>query len=256
MIHHYLKKISIAGLASVIFLTLTLTASAATPCDPLLSDDMSSQSCVSVTINAGTISLEYTPSSLIFPQKFPTFIPQSSFSNDDPATGPVDVSTGPEDIITVKDLRNSGGFEVTITASPFTSGEFEIPLNHFYLVSTYPDADDLSPLDPALEGLETGGVEYAEGFAGATDITSSVFTTGNMNQAATYLFGGSNFDFNPPPSGGNPDGGDSISDPITIMSTTTDHLVRASQAVSLYLKIPADQEEATYTTLLTVDLII
>lgn len=258
------KKLSVAGVALSLFFALTLSTSAATPCDPLLVNDentgpplvITNQSCATVTIDPGTISLEFSPTSILFPQKFPTFIPQSSFSNDNPATGPVDVSTGSEDIVTVKDLRNSGGFEVTITASPFTSGDFKISLNHFYVVTTYPDEDDLTPLDPTLEGSESGGVEYANGFAGASDITSSVFTTGNMNQAQTYIFGGSNFDFNPPPSGGNPDGGDGIPDPVTIMSTSTDHLVRASQAVSLYIEIPADQEEATYTTLLTIDLII
>lgn len=206
----------------------------------------SSEECVQVGVNAGSISLTNIPDSFSFPTKFFSFSGQNSFSNDNPATTTtVDVTTGPEDVITVQDLRNSGGFDLNISVSTFSSGSNQIPIARLYAVSTYPDDDDLTPLDPDLNGTEAGGVEYATGSSGAQDITSGVFTTGNLNLANTYTTNGDSFDAN----------NDLVSDMVSLMSTSTAHTMSASQALSFYLNIPADQPAGNYSVLFTLDLI-
>ena len=236
-----------------------------TLCGPLADNDDSggptvSEACIGVTITAGTISFEDVPDSFSFPNRFSSSFPQDSFSNDDPGTGIVDVESETDDILTISDLRNSGGFDVTITSSTFTnSTSDEIPLENLYIATSCPDGDDLTA---DLYGSPTNcdntiGVEFADG---STDIA-------NMNQASTvhsdsvngtasnasqltalinaYTTDGANFDANL----------DDTPDTITLMESTSARLARISQALNFYLSLPANQESGTYNVLFTIDLL-
>jgi hypothetical protein len=202
-----------------------------------------SDNCITATVTEGTIAFDYIPNSFSFPLKYTSGYPQDSFSNDNPATMNVDVTTGPEDIITLHDFRNNGGFRVTATVSAFESADGVFPLRDLYVATSYPDSDDFSLLDPSLTGPETGGVEYADGSNGAKDITSSTFTDADLNLPETYTV---SFDQN----------GDDVADIIELMNTDTGHVGRFSQALSFLLKIPANQPAGTYQVKFTIDLII
>jgi hypothetical protein len=205
------------------------------------------ETCMGVTVEGGSLYLEHIPYSLSFPQKFALTTAQDSFSNDDPLTvGTVDVSTAPDDILTVSDMRNSGGFRVTITADTLSNGADTIPLSNLYLVTTYPGPNDFGPPidDAGLIGMEEFGVEWAAGSRGAHDTVTPEFTTENLNLAGTYT-AHDNF-FNEQT--GNPD-------VLTLMETNTNHIARVSQALSFYLNIPANQPPGTYAVTFTMDLI-
>ncbi|MCA9373585.1 hypothetical protein KC725_00330 [Candidatus Peregrinibacteria bacterium] len=236
-----------------------------TLCGALLDNDDSggstiSEGCISLSISAGAISFEDIPDSFSFPNKFSSSLPQDSFSNDNPSTGVVDVESETDDIITISDLRNSGGFDLTITSSIFVNeNEDEIPLENLYIVTSCPDGDDLaSDLYGSPTNCDnTTGVEFADG---STDI-------GNMNQASTihsdnangtasnstelnnlisaYTTDGTNFDADL----------NDIPDTITLMESTSARLARISQALNFYLNLPANQPAGTYNILFTIDLI-
>lgn len=234
------------------------------PCSPLTENDDSggptiSETCLSVQINGGGISIENIPDSFTFSSKFSSSLPQDSFSNDNPATSTIDVSTGPEDVITISDLRNSGGFDVTITSTDFISSSDTIDLENLYIATTCPDGDDLTAdLYGSPNNCDnTNGAEFADG---STD-------TGNMSQASAahsdnatgtatnaseltalrnaYLNDGLSFDANT----------DSTPDVITLMQSTGPRLARLSQAINFYLNIPANQAPGTYSVKFTIDLI-
>ncbi len=236
-----------------------------TLCGTLLDNDDSggptvSEGCISLSISAGAISFEDIPDSFSFPNKFSSSLPQDSFSNDNTATGIVDVESEADDIITISDLRNSGGFDVTITSSIFVNEtDDEIPLENLYIVTSCPDGDDLaSDLYGSPANCDnTTGVEFADG---STDI-------GNMNQASAihsdnangtasnstelnnlisaYTTDGTNFDADL----------NDIPDTITLMESTSARLARISQALNFYLNLPANQPSGTYNILFTIDLI-
>lgn len=204
-----------------------------------------SDACISAEISPGDIALDYIPTSFSFPLKHFTTHVKKNFSNDNTETASIDVSTGPDDILTVHDFRNSGGFSVTITSSPFKSSLNDLPLRNLHVVTTYPDADDMVTMDPTLYGLKNGGIEYAAGSQGLQDITAGAFTEGNLNLPETYTTNGVSFDENE----------DDIPDVITLMETATAHIMRASQALSFYLEIPESQPAGTYEIMFTIDLI-
>lgn len=236
-----------------------------TSCGPLLDNDDSggptlSETCIGLTINAGAISFEDIPESFSFPSKFSSSLSQNSFSNDDPGTGAVDVTTDPDDILTISDLRNSGGFDLTITSSAFINQTSdELPLENLYIVTSCPDGDDLAAdLYGSPNNCDnTNGAEFADG---STD-------TANMNQTNTvhsdnatgspannseledlinaYTTDGASFDANT----------DDIPDIITLMESTAPRLARISQALNFYLNIPPGQEAGTYSVLFTIDLL-
>jgi hypothetical protein len=201
-----------------------------------------SDTCITATVTPGTIALEYIPDSFSFPLKYVSNYRQDSFSNDDPATLNIDVSTGTDDILTLHDFRNEGGFSVTITAGRFESSTGSIPLNNLYVATTYPENEDFALLDPALIGAENNGVKYAADSKGAQDIVSGAVAKGDLNLPDSYAV---SFD-------GNNDG---ISDVIELMGTSTGHVGRFSQALSFLLKIPANQPPGAYQAKFTMDLI-
>lgn len=237
-----------------------IVTSTPTPCSPLINNGESlnkieSQSCVSLTVNAGTLSLSNIPDSFQFPAKASLQSAQHSFGNDNLATSHVDVDTAADDVITVSDLRNAGGFDLTITSSKMTNGHTELPLSNLYVVTTFPKDADLTPLDSFLIGTEANGVEFADGSSNTNNMSSpvhsdnatgSAINTTQLNALATaYTTDGQNFDAN----------GDGTPDTIVLMQSSGDRLARMSQAISFYLNIPADQEPGTYAVLFTLDLI-
>jgi len=201
-----------------------------------------SDHCVTAIITEGTISLDYIPDSFSFPIKRVSEFEQNSFSNDNPTTMDVDISTGPEDLIALHDFRNNGGFSVTITASAFSSATANIPLKNLYIATSYPDHNSLNLLDPGLNGPTNNGITYAEGSHGAQDISAPAFTQGNLNSADNYQ---TSFDANH----------DNIADVVELMNTKTNHVGRFSQALNFLLKIPPNQPAGAYQVKFTIDLI-
>ncbi len=195
-----------------------------------------SDGCLQIDITAGSLTLENIPDTFSFPVKYFSYQAQDSFSNNRGMTAP-------EDVMTVRDLRHSGGFSVSVTASAFSADSYVIPLENLYVVTSYPDSNDFS--DATLTGTETGGVEYATGFVGLPDVTAPAFTANTLNSRATFTALNKKFNSD----------GDVEGEPVVLMSTTTAHLARMSQAVSFYLQIPASQPAGTYSTLFTVDLL-
>jgi hypothetical protein len=227
-----------------------LTEQAGNPCGEMEENAESggniySEACLSFDVYAGPLALEYLPSTITFPTKFYTTLAQPSFSNDNPATPGVDVATGPEDIITVDDFSNTGGFELTISVSSINSDMSAIPYENLYAVTSYPSSSDLTSKDAYLDGTASGGVVYADGTIGTQDIVSSIHTDSSLNPTSTYTTDGSNFDSD----------SDDIMNPISLMSTSTAHSGRFSQALSLYLEIPENQPPGDYDMALTLDLI-
>lgn len=201
-----------------------------------------SDTCAQSTVSAGTIALDYLPNSFSFPIKAKSDETQNSFSNDYEGTEEIDVATGAEDILTVHDYRNNGGFSVTITSSKFESSFSEIPLSNLYVATTYPDIDDFDILDMSLNGTEINGIEYAAGSNGAQDITANAFTGADLNLPESYTV---SFDGND----------DTAADIVELMNTSSGHIGRFSQALNFHLRIPADQPAGSYQVKFTVDLI-
>jgi Tol biopolymer transport system component len=226
------------------------------PCGPMdinnQTDDnpltVSTETCVGVTVEEGSLVFEHIPTSFTFPIKYTSNSIQNSFSNDNPGTPDLDVATAPDDIITVSDLRNSGGFQVTITPTELSNGTDVMPLWYLWMLTSYPEDNDFdAPIDdPTLIGTEENGVEWAEGSAGAHDITNTASAEGaNLNLPSTYTSRGGNFDITH----------DNVPDVRTLFQTATDHTARVSTALNFMLQIPVSQAPGTYSTAFTVDLI-
>jgi hypothetical protein len=201
-----------------------------------------SETCAETTISAGGIAIDYMPDSFSFPIKEKSDGPQDSFSNDYDGTETIDVASGPGDILSLHDYRNSGGFSVTMTASKFESSNSEMPLSNLHVATTYPDADDFDTLDARLNGTEFNGIEYSAGSNGPQDVTAAAFTSNDLNLASSYT---TSFD-------GNNDG---IADIVELMNTASSHVGRFSQALNFHLQIPASQPPGSYQVKFTVDLI-
>lgn len=233
-------------------------------CAPLTDNDDSggptvSTGCLAVTVNAGSISIENIPDTFTFPSKYLSSLPQDSFSNDNPATSTIDVTTAENDVITVADLRNSGGFDVTITGSSLTSGPNDIPLGNFFVVTTCPDGNDLSAdlYGSPNNCTSSNGAEFADGSSSTgnmdqTDTVHSDNATGTATNSEeltalrnAYEADGKSFDAND----------DEIPDTIFLMQSTAAKVARVSQTLGFYLNIPASQTSGTYNIKLTIDLI-
>jgi len=223
----------------------------ADPCANIRSNEQTGESplttlsdvCIKADIGGGNIAIDYIPDSFSFPIKDTSGEAQNSFSNDNPSTPEVDILTGAEDVLTLHDYRNSGGFTVTLTTSGFESATSSIPLSNLFVATTYPDASAFEILDPALNGDEINGVKYATGSAGTEDVTASAFTTGDLNLPESYTV---SFDQDK----------NDVADIVELMKTTTGHVGRFSQAVSFLLKIPADQPAGDYQVKFTMDIVL
>jgi hypothetical protein len=244
-------KPSKSGADSDFFIT-GLTNDLSSPCAPLrknYSDNppnppTAGDTCVGIDINAGPAYIEHVPDSFSFPEKFSTLIDQNSLSNFNPATGTVEL--GPEDIITVTDLRGDGAFDLTVHSSAFTNGYDEIPLSNFYIATSVPEAPDLNILESgnALSGTidSKENIIYADGVSKQSqNITSGTGTNRNLDLVKTYTELQQSFD----------------KGIISIMEAQQGiHYLRASQALSFYLQIPENQPAGTYSALITFDLIL
>lgn len=208
-----------------------------------------SDQCLGASVLDGGLSLPYIPDSFSFPRKFSSASLQESFSNDNPATtGNVDVTVGPEDVLTASDLTGTSyGFNVYISASNFSNGTSNLPLRNLYVATTAPNTATLNALNPDLNGTPNNPNQlvYATGSTGL-DVTSGTATLGDLNTTASYTTDGVSFDANE----------DDIADIITLMNgpNGTTHLLSASQALSFYLNIPASQPSGNYSILFTIDI--
>jgi len=233
-------------------------------CAPLTSNDDTggstvSTGCLATTVTAGSISIEDLPGTFTFPSKYTSSFAQNSFSNDNPATGTIDVETAADDVLTVADLRNSGGFDVTITGSILTSGPNDIPLSNLYVATSCPDSGDLSAdlYGSPTNCDATNGAEFADGSSATNnmDQTNTVYSANATGTGATssqltalvngYTSDGKSFDANQ----------DGAPDTIFLMQSTNAHVARISQTLGFYLNIPANQTSGTYNIKLTIDLI-
>ncbi len=210
------------------------------PCAPMLNNEDTdgageisavSETCLGIKINPGSIYFEHYPSSFSFPAKYSTTVAQSSFNN---------TTIEADDVLTIRDLRGNGSFDVTIQASDLTNGVDTIDLTNLYVVSLAPSQSTLDNIDTDLNGSTSAEeIVYADGSVGQ-NITSPIKTTGNITFPSTYETDGQNFD----------------SGVITLFSAASDtHYLRASQALSFYLNIPPNQEPGIYTSIFTIDLI-
>ncbi len=210
------------------------------PCAPMLNNedtdgagDISSvsETCLGIKINPGSIYFENYPSSFSFPAKYSTTVAQSSFNN---------TVIEADDVLTIRDLRGTGSFDVTIQASSLTNGIDTIDLNNLYVVSSAPTSGALDNIDTDLNGTTSAEeIVYADGSLGQ-NLTSTIKTSGDITFPSTYETDGENF-------------GSGV---ITLFSATEDtHYLRASQALNFYLNIPPNQEPGTYTSIFTIDLI-
>lgn len=210
------------------------------PCAPMLNNEDTdgagdilsvSEMCLGIKINPGSIYFENYPSSFSFPAKYSTTVAQSSFNN---------TAIEADDVLTIRDLRGTGSFDVTIQASSLTNGINSIDLSNLYVVSSAPTSDALDNIDTDLNGTTSAEeIVYADGSLGQ-NLTSSIKTTGDITFPSTYETDGENF-------------GSGV---ITLFSAAEDtHYLRASQALSFYLNIPPNQEPGTYTSIFTIDLI-
>jgi hypothetical protein len=259
------RRLKILSVSTVIVSLLILNTAFAQnetiqTCDPLRSNEetagvTTSDHCIKINIKEGILYLSKIPKSFSFPLKSLTFYGnnQPVFSNTKGTTGPNGVTDpfgnieqfADEDVLTVTDLRNSGGFQVTLTAGRFSSGpEDEIPLSNLYVATTYPTANDL-PDHPELLGIMLGGITYSADYYGLHDITDTVDTVNPVNIASTFTSFGRSFDNNH----------DNQVEPIVLMYTESGHAGSFSNALSFYVNIPGAQPAGTYSTLFTIDLI-
>jgi hypothetical protein len=213
-----------------------------------------SDQCVSISLISGSLYLSKLPESFTFPPKSFTFIGfnQQNFSNPDGNTGPNGIpdpfdntqQTADEDVLTVTDLRNNNGFQITISADTFID-QFghTIPLHNLHIVTTYPTSSDL-PDNPELLGNTQAGITYAINSQGTPDIADTVDTTSLVNRANTFKGFGTNFD---------PDN-NGTGNPVVLMNTETSHVGSFSNAISFYIDIPGGLPEGNYGTAFTIDL--
>jgi len=208
-----------------------------------------SDECLGVNVLSGGLSLPHVPDSFSFPRKLTSSFFQDSFSNDDPATrNTVDVTMGPEDVITASDLTGStDGFNVTITSSTFSNGTDTLLLGDLYVLGETPSSTILNALDPNLNGTPNSpnGLVYAAGSSGL-DLVGLSAGEGSLNNASSYTGKGRPFDNN----------ADQVPDIVPLINAPngSPHMLTVSQGLNFYLRIPADQPSGNYSIIFTVDI--
>ncbi len=206
-------------------------ASANDPCGALaVSKDTAngnviSQQCLHSAVAAGPLRLAHIPDNFSFPPKTVSAKNQDSFSQN---------QGGQDNIVSVEDLRNGGGFILNISAGPFKGGANVIPADHLFVASGYPNQG----------GTQIGGVEYDKGSFGPQNIVAPVFGSAPNSTPKNSTAFKSSF----------------AKSPITLMDATnlngsSGRVGKISQSLNFYLNIPANQPAGSYSITFTLDLI-
>jgi len=204
------------------------------------------EQCVEAEIT-GSISFD-VPDDFSFPAMSSTYMPQDSFSFE--ATG---YNFNTNDLLTVYDSRNSGGFMVQAhQTTPFetSGGVFHIPLNNFFIATTSAITGGYA-FDPPSDD----GIEYDSTPVTPCDSSSVDVTTFPRSESAyqSLLWNGSTF-------AGQNLGTD---DPDTYITydlmncslLTGGRTGTFKQNVNYYLNVPGGQSAGTYNVTITFDLI-
>lgn len=155
---------------------------------------------------------------------------------------------GADDILTVRDERESGGFVVQVTTQgTFTDGTNTIPLENLYLITTIDESDP----------EKAGGLNYSAGFTGPKTVSAPLYvdeSSIDISDSLTYTSGWSN-QVNPYESlqitqfGGYP---------LDLMNGTLSSAEGRNGDISLYtnfnLAVDYDQPGGDYAIILTYDL--
>ena len=218
--------------------TFSLIASVKGACTP-----GADEQCLELSI-AGTGALTLSvPDDFIF-GSFAS--PASTYSKND-ANYELDVN----DVVTVSDLRGSGGFnlQLQVSASGFNNGSGKyLPLQNFYVVTTGSDTG----------GTTTYGVEYEGPDKTPQDIVAyqdaNVNRTGGaLQQAATFTTCGSNLGTGSTfTTAGTPVAVDLM---IGGVVTPGGRQSTFKQNVNFYLAVPSGQPSGDYSAVLTYTLI-
>ncbi len=90
---------------------------------------------------------------------------------------------GADDLLTVRDERNSGGFVVQVTTQDtFTDGTNTIPLENLYLITSIDETDP----------EKAGGINYSAGFAGPKTVSAPLYideSSLDISDSLTYTNG-------------------------------------------------------------------
>jgi hypothetical protein len=179
---------------------------------------------------AGGVLTLTAPDNFSFETIYSSINQQQRFSINSPTPYTHNVN----DIVTVTDTEENGGFLLQLQASSFTDGSNTIPLAGFYAV-TQPSRTD---------GIQIDGVEYPSGYAGITNITAPQdnLVGGALDNTSTFTTYGENLDTII----------DLMQAPIKTGEVGRNGTFK--QNVQYYLVIPAAQSIGSYQTTLTFDL--
>ena len=201
------------------------------------------EQCVEASIT-GTITFE-VPDDITFPAMESSNMPQDSFSYD--AAG---YTHDINDLLTVYDSRNSGGFQVQVQAStPFetSGGTFHIPIDHFYMATTSSETGGFRFDPPSDDGIEYDSSPVLPCVGSSLDVTPSprslipaVLTTpSTFTQALGY----------------EPDTYFTLNLMNCDLSPSQGRTGTFRQEVNYYLNVPGGQPGGTYNITLTYDLV-
>ncbi|MBD3328846.1 hypothetical protein GF340_06135 [Candidatus Peregrinibacteria bacterium] len=212
-----------------------------------------SESCLSLNLNPGPLAFENVPDNFTFADKFFSTVQQYNFSNDDSSTkGIIDITNDTDDLVTIQDLRNEGGFELQLQASHFSPIEdrsYKIPEANVYATTVNPTTTILNAVDSTLIGTTVNGAEVAQHAVNSSDVVTPIDSPNSVDTASNsleiqslanvYKDEGSNFD----------------NGPVVILSGTNARIARISTLLNLFLEIPANAPPGNYSGEFTLDLI-
>ena len=196
--------------------------------------------CGTQIISSSTLTFQDIPDTINF-GTITAGSNQDLFNNDTP---PHANEPTTDDLLSVYDDRDSGGFEVTIdTEGTFTDGTYTIPLTDLYIITSLEET-------PAGGDVNATGVTYKSGFTGTPDavtvqnISAPVYVdvdTESLTDTATYTGLGASAQF-----GGSPlvlmDG---------VLSSAQGRNGEMTQYANFYLHLGATQADGNYSLVLT-----
>lgn len=196
------------------------------------------QQCVQVLIEESPGVLAITaPDDFAFPSLESAITAVNSFSIDSLTP----YTTNVNDVVTVTDTENNGGFTLQLQSSVFADPPLcdppsptchQIPLTGLYTATKA----------SSTGGDQDSGVEYDSGYAGVKNITAAQNTAGAFTSESTFTADGDNLDAVI----------DLMTAPVTIAEGGRDGQFK--QNVQYLLQIPAYQDLGSYQVTLTFDL--
>lgn len=155
---------------------------------------------------------------------------------------------GADDLLTVLDERDTGGFIVQVTTQgTFTDGTNTIPLNNLYLITTIDETDP----------NKAGGINYSADFTGPKTVSAPLYineTTADISNPSTYTTG---WGFQSAPHTSllvSQFGGYPLDLMVGTLASTAGRVGEMSLYTNFDLKIDYDQLPGDYSLILTYDL--